>query len=141
MAEHNAQEEERASETTLQLLRGVRRGLLRLHKILLDGERARYEQARGQISSGELLQLVINHEQFAWLRAFSELIVRIDEFLDVKTESPAREADELISLTRQLLTPAEEGEGSARKYFLALQREPEAVLAHREMKRLLEEAK
>ena len=142
MSEQQAgQDEAPAAETTLQLLRGVRRGLLRQHKILLDAERAVYERMHGQQTSGRMLQLVINDEHFAWLRAFSELIVRIDEFLDAKSESTAREAEELIAFTRALLTPAEEGEGFARRYFLALQRAPEVVLAHREITRLLREAK
>ncbi len=58
-------------------LQRLRRGLLRLHKVLLDGERERYEQVFGRVaSSGALLQLVIHDEQFAWLRSISELIVR-----------------------------------------------------------------
>ena len=69
------------SEVTSQLLRDLRRELLRLHKTLLDSETAAYEQARGSVTRGELLQLVINHEQFAWLHTISELIVRIDEML------------------------------------------------------------
>jgi hypothetical protein len=36
--------------------------LLRLHKLLLETERLTYEQVRGQVSRGELLQLVISHE-------------------------------------------------------------------------------
>src|SRR4030088_390798 len=67
------------SEVTSQTLRDLRRGLLRLHKTLLDQETAAYEAARGSVARGELLQLVISHEQFAWLHTISELIVRIDE--------------------------------------------------------------
>jgi uncharacterized protein YydD (DUF2326 family) len=37
--------------------------LLGLHKLLLDTERFTYEQVRGQVSRGELLQLVIRHLQ------------------------------------------------------------------------------
>jgi hypothetical protein len=39
--------------------------LLHLHKLLLETERLTYEKVRGQVSRGELLQLVISHEQFA----------------------------------------------------------------------------
>jgi hypothetical protein len=35
--------------------------------------------------------------------------------------------------------PSEDGDEFARRYFAALQREPEAVLAHREATRLLSE--
>ena len=53
--------------TQHQLLTNIRIKLLHLHKLLLDTERIRYEQVRGQISKGELLQLAIDHDQFAWL--------------------------------------------------------------------------
>jgi len=46
-----------------------------------ETERIAYEQVRGRVSSGELLQLVIEHEQFAWLHRISELVVQIDEML------------------------------------------------------------
>ena len=72
------------SEELQRLMRELRAGLLRLHKSLLDSERTAYERVHGQVNAGEMLQLVINHEQFAWLRPVSELIVRIDEMLDAK---------------------------------------------------------
>jgi hypothetical protein len=48
-----------------QHLRELRIKLLHLHKLLLETERLTYEKVRGQVSKGELLQLVIIHEQFA----------------------------------------------------------------------------
>ena len=63
-------------------LKTLRDRLLQLHKTLLDSDRAAYERAYGPVgSSGEWLQLVLGHEHFAWLRPFSGLIVRIDEWL------------------------------------------------------------
>lgn len=119
-------------------LRGLRSGLLRLHKTLLDAERDAYEQTHGRVSSGELLQLVINHEQFAWLHAVSELIVRIDELLDADEPATAVDADALFAEARALLKPSEAGGGFQRRYYAALQREPAAVLAHRELTLTLE---
>lgn len=118
-------------------IKDVRRALLRLHKALLDVERASYERVHGQLTSGEVLQLVINHEQFAWLHALSELIVRIDEMLDA--DEPATEADgaALLEAARALLKPSEAGGGFGRKYFDAMQSEPDVVLAHREATSLL----
>ena len=122
------------SEPTSQLMKDLRRGLLRLHKILLDQERAAYERAHGAVSSGEMLQLVINHEQFAWLHAISELIVRIDEALEAKEPVTTEEdAEALLSQAQTLLAPAEMGNEFQRKYYAALQSEPAAVLAHREV--------
>jgi hypothetical protein len=114
----------------------VRGALLRLHKILLDAEREAYERVYGQVTSGELLQLVIGHEQFAWLHSVSELIVRIDELLDAD-DSAADGAEALLAQTGQLLRPSEEGEEFGRRYFDALQRDPAAVLAHGEVTKLL----
>jgi len=129
------------STTLQQRLKDVRRPLLQLHKILLEMERATYEQARGRVSSGELLQLVINHEQFAWLRSLSALIVRIDEMLDTDEPVTDDEARSLLGEAGTLLKPAEAGNNFEQKYFAALQREPAAVLAHREALQSLVEGK
>lgn len=118
-------------EAARRQLANVRRALLRLHKALLDAERAAYERVHGQVTSGELLQLVISHEQFAWLHAVSELIVRMDELLDAVEPATADDAESLLGQARLLLKPSETGDEFGRRYFAALQREPEAVLAHR----------
>jgi len=118
-------------------MRGLRLGLLRLHKALLDAERADYERAHGQVTAGGLLQLALNHEQFAWLRPVSELIVRVDEMLDAVEPSTADDAESLLAEARSLLKPSEAGGGFGQKYFAAIQREPDVVLAHREVTRLL----
>lgn len=132
-------DERPASEQTIQLLRDLRRGLLRLHKALLDKERDAYEQVHGRVSSGELLQLVINHEQFAWLHSVSEFIVRTDEMLDAGADEPAstNEAENLLAQARALLKPSETEGEFERRYYAALQRDPDTVLAHREVMRIL----
>ena len=127
----------RLSEEARGRLVEVRHALLRLHKVLLDDERAAYERVHGQVTSGELLQLVIGDEQFAWLRALSELVVSIDESLDADEPATADEAESLLKQARLLLKPSETGGEFGRRYFAALQREPDAVLAHREVTRLL----
>lgn len=126
-----------ATEAALLRLRELSRGLLRLHKVLLDSERAAYEQVMGRVSSGEMLQLVISHEQFAWLRSISELIVSIDERLDADEPLAAHDGESLITQARALLKPSEEGNDFGRKYFAALQDNPDAVLAHREVAKTL----
>ena len=124
------------SEELQRLLRQLRAGLLRLHKALLDSERAAYERVHGQVNAGELLQLAINHEQFAWLRPVSELIVSIDEMLDAE-EATKEEADALVSQAGSLLKPSETGSEFERRYYAAIQREPEVVLAHGDVMRTL----
>jgi catechol 2,3-dioxygenase len=126
------------TDATRRLLRDVRGRLLNLHKALLDDTKASYEMDRGRVrSSGSLLQLVINDPWFAWLRPLSELVVRIDE--TIEPESPATESDAapLLEEVERLLTPAENGEAFARRYFEALQRQPAVVLAHADVRRAI----
>ncbi len=120
-----------------QYLRDLRNKLLYLHKMLLDAERITYEKVRGRVSSEELLQLVIDHEQFAWLHRISQLIVHIDEMLEADTPVSQQDVQNLIANTRTLLTPSELGNGFARKYYAALQRDPGVVLAHAEVTEVL----
>jgi hypothetical protein len=115
----------------------LRRRLLHLHKILLDAERAAYEREHGRKTSGEILQLLINHEQFAWLHRISELVVRIDEILEDEEPSTATNAAILLTEARSLLMPSETGDQFGKKYFEALQRQPDAVLAHKDVAAIL----
>ena len=123
--------------TQHQLLTDIRIKLLHLHKLLLDTERIRYEQVRGQISNSELLQLAINHDQFAWLHRLSELIVQIDELIYSDEPVTSEALAPLIADVRILLTPDEAGNDFAVKYDMALQRNPDVVLAHADVVTLL----
>jgi hypothetical protein len=123
--------------TQHQLLTDIRIKLLHLHKLLLDTERIRYEQVRGQISNSELLQLVINHDQFAWLHRLSELIVQIDELIHSDEPVTSEAIAALIADVQILLTPDEVGNDFAVKYDMALQRNPDVVLAHADVVTLL----
>src|SRR5436309_7592868 len=118
------------------LLHDVRVRLLHLHQTLLEIERKSFERTHGRVNSGELLQLVINHAQFAWLRMVSALVVQIDEMLDA--DEPVTNADviNLITGARQLLTGSDNKEFSD-KYHAALQYEPEVVMAHSALMKLL----
>ena len=119
-------------------LTDLRNGLLRLHKTLLDSEQARYERDVARIpSSGELLRLVLYDPWFAWLHELSELVVLIDETLDAKEPPNGIEAERLIAQSQTLLVPDENGTGFAKRYFEALQRDPDVVLAHARMRKVL----
>src|SRR3989442_15715782 len=91
-------------DATLRHLGELRNKLLHLHKILLEMERADYERVSGRLNSGELLQLVINHPQFAWLRQISALVVQIDETLDADEPATPDEVQNLLGQTRSLFT-------------------------------------
>jgi catechol 2,3-dioxygenase len=123
---------------TVGRLRELRGRLLSLHKVLLDDTRATYEMDRGRVgSTANLLQLVIDDPWFAWLHALSELVVRIDETIEPDAPATAADAATLVDQVEQLLTASEAGDGFARRYYEALQRQPAVVLAHADVRRTL----
>lgn len=137
--------EAKLNEMSVARLQELRKGLLRLHKTLLDLERHGYERARGRISNSvEFLQLVLKDPWFDWLHRLSELIVQIDETLDpVGEEKTAGEDDAaaLLARARSLLSPAETGTEFQKNYFLAMQLSPDVVLLHSEIVKTLSEQK
>jgi hypothetical protein len=127
-------------ETPSERLTRLRNGLLRLHKALLDSERAAYERDVERISSpGHFLNLLLNDPFFGWLRELSQLIVLVDETLALENPPSPNDALRIISQARELISPAETGDKFARRYWEAMQRDPSAVLAHRDMVRVFEE--
>jgi hypothetical protein len=131
-----------ANDPALQQLNDVRHALLRLHKTLLDGQRAKYERAHGRVgSSGELLKLVIENPEFDWLHRLSELIVQIDERTEDKEQhlTPSG-ANALLQEARSLLSPIEGAEGFGGRYFDALQDDPAAGGIHGEIRELMGKA-
>lgn len=122
------------------VLTELRIKLLSLHKSLLDTERSAYEQVRGQVSRGELLQLALEHGQFAWLHRLSKLIVQIDQLLDADEPVTSETISVLLSDIRTLLTPDRLGDDFALKYDTAFQRNPDVVLAHADVVMLLASA-
>jgi hypothetical protein len=121
-------------DRTQERLKNLRNGLLRLHKSLLDSERAVYERDVERITStGQYLGLVLHDPWFAWLHELSQFIVVIDETLDADEPATPADADRLTVQARTLVAPSEEADGFARKYFEAMQRDPNVVLAHRDM--------
>lgn len=114
------------------------RALLRLHKTLLDGERVAYERVHGRINSnGEFLHLLLGHAWFAWLRQLSQSMAKLDELAEDQDGSASDAITDLIASMRSLLTPSEAGEGFGRRYYDALQRDPDVVLAHAFVRELL----
>jgi hypothetical protein len=104
---------------------------------LLDREHAGYERANGPARGGQLLQLVISHEQFAWLRTISALVVRIDEAMDEPESISSETARKLVDQVRMLLAPAEAGSVFQRNYHAAIQSDPAVAVMHGELIRAL----
>src|SRR5215813_13278376 len=92
------------SKADIDRLADLRGRLLHLHKTLLETERREYEKRFGRVTTGELLQLVINHSQFAWLRMISALVVEIDEFLNGEEPATLSDFEDLMSQARLLFT-------------------------------------
>jgi len=135
MTDHDVSEVQQAEK----LLGDLRRALLRLHKTLLDWERAGYERIHGRQSSNDLLNALLNDSQFAWLRPISQLIVRIDELLGEKAPPMRNDVDAVVSQVKALTSPNAEGNIYERRYDTVLQEHPDAVFAHRDVLTLLKE--
>ncbi len=121
-----------------QTLIGARQGLLGLHKALIVAEQLTYERIYGRVdSTGQLLQLVMNDPWFTWLHPLSNMVVRIDELLDSGERLTVDDVAVILTDIRALIRPSEAGDGYERSYYEALQRAPDVVMAHCEIKKLL----
>jgi len=128
----------RMSDPRRQILMDIRRGLLGLHKALIVAEQVTYERINGRVgSTGKLLQLVLNDPWFTWLHPLSQMVVRIDELLEDEAELTDVEVAHFLTEVRALIRPSEQGDGFERSYYEALQREPDVIFAHVEVKKLL----
>ena len=121
-----------------QTLTDVRHGLLGLHKALIVAEQLTFERIYGRVdSTGQLLQLVMNDPWFTWLHPLSNVVVRIDEMLDEDCNLTTEDVAQVLTEVRGMIRPSELGDGFERSYYEALQRAPDVVMAHSEMKKLL----
>jgi hypothetical protein len=119
------------------VLKTLRLALLRLHKTLLDWERAAYERVNGRQSSNALLEALLKDPQFAWLRPLSQLVVRIDEMLEDDVPPGENDVEVVLAHARDLTRADETGNPYEQRYFAALQGNPDAVFAHRDVVALL----
>lgn len=121
-------------------LREVRRGLFRLHKTLVDSERAAFERDRGSVSGTQFLQALIQDPAFAWLRPFSGLIIEVDEALASKEEPITGErARAYIARIEALVSPGDDD--ASHRYERVRQRDPDVLLAHVELTGRIETAR
>jgi len=135
----DARSKSSSAEAVRDQLSSLRDALVVLHKALIDSERVQYESSFGTIGSpNAFLKLLINDPWFAWLQPFSGLVVAIDEMIDDE-ENPATNSDlqKVKGQTANLLQASEEGDGFGRSYFESLQREPDVVLAHAAVMKLI----
>src|SRR5437763_11797271 len=112
-----------------QRLRELAGRLVRLHSLLLDRERRSYEDQHGPVGSRELLHLLLHDEHFAWLRALSTLMARIDELVDADEPIARGDVERLLGETHRLLKSGDSG-AFQDKYRDALQESPDVVMVH-----------
>lgn len=113
-----------------------RSALLPLHRNLLASAQAEYERDHGRVEGHlELFRLVKDEPMFAWLRAVSDLILRLDEALDSPTLGLAEAI--IRDGTRCFLTEDAEFTAFRLRYREAMQSSPDVVLAHADVLRTL----
>ncbi len=122
-------------------LKRARDILLKLHKSMLDLEREMYEGIQGKVSPADFLNLLMEDEDFAWLRKFSMLIVEIDEMFDLKSDVTSEMVDANLAKVKELVEMKEPDEYFRAKYQFALQRDPNSAGLHSQLKHLLNQKK
>jgi hypothetical protein len=122
-------------------LRSLRLPLLALHKAVLGTERRALERIHGELSGAQFLQIVSDPLRYGWLQPFSGLILAIDDTLDLEEgdgdDAEIATPDELLDRARELLLPPKADTPFGRRYVSLMQKEPELVLAHADVARLL----
>jgi len=118
-------------------LRDARNLLLKLHKSLVDHERAIWEGINGQVTSAQFLNVLLEDKDFVWLRKFSTLIVDIDEMFAQKDGYAAETVDLHLEKLRQLISMADEDEDFKAKYQAALQQDLDAASRQGDLRSLL----
>lgn len=118
-------------------LTSLGRALRDLHKQLIHIESQYFGAVGGPL---ELLQLVTNHPNFAWLQKLSGLMAQMDERLDEEEPVTAEEAVTFRRAIEALIGPSEQGDLEFRaKYNAMLHDGPELVMAHGAVRKQLSE--
>lgn len=116
------------------VLTDLRNQLLSLHKLLMNAERAAYEKEGNVIASPvQFLQLLMEHERFAWLRQLSQMVVVMDEAMEAKPPMTKEQADALVTEAKHLLLGSEEPGSFAVRYAKCRERDAAVAAAHAEI--------
>jgi hypothetical protein len=106
---------------------------------MLDLERDIYEGIHGKLNATEFLNLLLEDEDFAWLRQFSMLIVEIDEMFAQKEAATAEMIDVNLKKVKELVEMKEDDEYFKAKYQFALQRDANTAGLHSQLKAIFAE--
>ncbi len=124
-----------------ELLKKARNLLLGLHKSLVDHERSVFEGIHGTMTSGQFLNVLLEDQDFVWLRKFSTLIVDIDEMFAQKDGFQDEAVEIHLSKMRELVMMKNEDDDFVTKYQFALQQDNDAAAKHAELKNMLDSEK
>lgn len=114
----------------------VRRALLRLHKALLDGERAAFERQRGAVSNAELLAALLEDPFFQWLRPYSGLVAEMDEAIFAREPTAGADARALVARAQALVaSPGRDEDDEDDRYRAAVRGDPAVLFLHTELTR------
>lgn len=124
--------------TNRNTLNDLSRALRGLHQTLMQVVRREYEREWGAVAPGQLLQLLTRHPDFDWLHVLSEMMVEIDEMLD-REQLSAADVRAVRDAVAKMLAPGESvTSGFPKRYLAALQNDPAVVIAHTEVRRILD---
>ena len=118
------------------LMNDISGELRRLHKALVEFEAEDFGLPGDPF---QLLNLVVNHPHFAWLHALSELMVEMDASIDSDEIIDSNKAAAFKAMIETLIGPRSPSNPLFReRYMVLLQQSPAVVMAHGELRRVLE---
>ena len=116
----------------------LRSALLDLHRAILHAQQLSYERDHGRVESrGELLQLVVRHPEFAWIRALSALIAQLDEWEQSEDAGREEQIAATVRALQTLIQPDGTNAEFTTRYWPLLEMVPEALVAHVKLWRLI----
>jgi len=124
--------------TDVETLKYGRNILLSLHKSLIDFERGRYENLHGRLNASQFLNLLLENEEFAWLRKFSMLIVEIDEMFYLRDGISQEMVATNLSKMRQLVSMDDLDENFKAKYKNGVDNDRASADSHSRLQALLD---
>lgn len=96
-----------------------------------------YEGIHGELTPTQFLNLLMEDEDFAWLRKFLTLIVEIDEMFASKEGIEAGMIEANLEKVVELVEMREPDDYFKAKYQFAIQRDPDAAGLHSQLKTLI----
>lgn len=104
-----------------------------VHQRLLMAVQRNFEKLHGRVGGpGELLQLAVNDPLFAWLAPLTAQIATIDERTRDEVDAAA-----VAAVRAEVLALLEDESDFRASYLVYLQAEPDVVVAHATLRRLV----